>query len=345
MKILLRLFIFSIISIHYLFADDWISQSIDHSINSRFVEAESLLCNRIASGDSTIETYFYLASVLNSKMTHFENSMDESEFIRVLKKIIGITASRLENETDLNSEELARLYFFRGSAYGYLAYYQGQTGEWYSALSNGLEAVSLLKEAVQLDSVLYDAYLGVGTYYYWKSTKLKLILWLPFVADSREEGIALIKKTIRNNARSKYMAMHQLVYILLDYGSYDEALQYAKKIIEAYPQSQFMWWANAHTYYKRREFTKAVLSYKMLLDLIEHDPRANPMHWLLIQIRLAEIYQEMGDYKTSAEYCNLALTGKYSDQDLTLTGRERLVRAGELMQENRLKLKELSANR
>ena len=67
------------------------------------------------------------------------------------------------------------------------------------------------------------------------------------------------------------MAMHQLVYILLDYGKYEEAIQFAEKIVNKYPESQFMWWANAHAYYKNGNYQKAKSSYLTLYDLIIAD--------------------------------------------------------------------------
>lgn len=341
-KIILLIFILAFNRFAFAADDDWIKHSIDLVINTQFNQAESLLVNKIESGDSSIQVYFYYASLLNSKMTHFENQLDESEFINALKIVIEKSGRQLEDIADSDSFSIAHLSFYRGSAYGYLAYYQGKTGSWYQAVSNGLKSVNNLEKAVELDSALYDAYLGIGAYKYWRSTKLNFLLWLPFVPDMREDGIYYIKKAIEKGAYGKYMGMHQLVYILLDYKKYDEALKYARRIVEAYPKSQFMWWANAHTYYKMKNYPAAVQSYRKLLSLIEKDVNANPMHWLACQVRLAEIYMKMDDCKSCYIHCNLVLNRSFNDR-LTEKGRQKLEQARQLLKKSRQKLTRLNS--
>jgi len=114
--------------------NDWITQSIDLTINTRFTEAESLLMQKIAVGDSTAEVYFFLVSVLNSKMTHFENKADETAFYQAIDKVIEKTERNLSESKSNDLLSNARQLFYRGSAYGYRAFYQGQCGNWLDAL-------------------------------------------------------------------------------------------------------------------------------------------------------------------------------------------------------------------
>ena len=288
MKSLILLFFFFISS---LSAQEWIKTCIDLTINTKFSQAESLLTTRMDNGDSSLEVYFYYASVLNSKMTHFENNADQKAFYSALNKVIEKGKQRLD-EDNLDSRTRGKLLFYIGSAYGYLGFYQGQIGEWFSAVRNGSKAHDFLDRAVDTDSTEWDAYLGLGAYKYWLSTKVH---WIPFIPDEREEGIALIKKTIRHNAKSRFMAMHQLVYILLDYGDYDQAEEIAKKLVDNYPQSQFMYWAYTHVYMKKKDFPRAIAAYRKLLELIESDPDANPNHRITCLARLADIYARSGD--------------------------------------------------
>ncbi|MEJ2056048.1 MAG: hypothetical protein P8X42_19210, partial [Calditrichaceae bacterium] len=269
---------------------DWIQQTIDYTINNQFDSAEAVIQDRFAGGDSSLPVYFYYASILNSKMTHFENKEDEDLFNDILNRIINEAGKLIETGNIENKKLLAKAYFYRGSAYGYQAYAQGKNGQWLKALDNGLSSISDLQESVKIDSTLYDAYLGIGVYNYWRSTKLKYMLWLPFVPDRRKEGVEQIKLAIRKGRYSAGMGMHQLIYILLDYGRFDEAVPYAEKVIRLYPNSQFMRWAHAHVYYKRHEYEKAVQSYLKLLQLIENDNKANPGHRLFCQVKLAEIF-------------------------------------------------------
>ena len=160
------------------------------------------------------------------------------------------------------------------------------------------------EESVEMDSTLLQAYLGIGTYDYWSSSKIKFALWLPFIPDNRERGIELIKKSFVGNGPARYMAMHQLVYILIDYGLFEDAEIYADLIVEKYPQSQFMWWAHSHVFYKKRDYNKAIPSYKYLLNLIENDDQTNPAHIIKCNLKLAQLYFESEKYSECILYCN-----------------------------------------
>jgi tetratricopeptide (TPR) repeat protein len=291
-------------------AADWIQKTIDYTINTQFDSAEYLINERLAYGDSSLPVYFYYASILNSKMTHYENDEELDRFLEILNKIIDEATLFIQVNGLLDDSSKAKLYFYRGSAYGYLAYVQGKNGQWLKALDNGMASIDDLEKSVQIDSTLYDAYLGIGVYYYWRSTKLKYMLWLPFVPDMRDEGINQIKLAIEKGRYSAALGMQQLIYILLDYGRFDEAIPYAQKVVELYPKSQFMRWAHAHVYYKKHDYDKAIESYFKLLELIRNDSRSNPSHWLFCQTRLAEIYFKQKKYELAIQYAKQAIDYK-----------------------------------
>ncbi len=298
----------------------WIKESIDLSINTEFAKAESLLTHQIAESNSSIEACFYYASVLSSKMTHFENSNDAENFLSVLQNVIDKCDSRLE-DPDLPAKEKGRLHFYRGSAYGYKGFFEGQNSHWFKALNHGLKSIGSLEKAVELDSTLYEAYLGIGVYQYWRSTKLKFILWTPFFDDLRQEGITNIKKAVRYSKQSRYTAIHQLVYILLNEKQYHEALTFAKEAVAAYPHSQFMQWAYAHVFFKMRDNHTALKEYDRLMELLQADPNVNPSHIITCHLRKARIYLRLEDYEQCADECRFGLNVVY-DETLSDKGRE-----------------------
>jgi len=319
----------------HLSAEDWIQQSIDFTINTKFDEAGSLIDNRLQSGHEGIEEYFYYATVLNSKMTHMENLDDEATFLNVVSKAIDMGNRMLTDSVGMPPERLAQIHFYRGSSFGYRAFFYGQTGKWLSAAEDGLKAVDDLNQCIRLDSTIYDAYLGTGIIKYWQSTKLKYVLWLPFVEDRRLEGISEIKKAIGRGRYTRFSAMHQLIYILLDNGQFDAALAYADTVITAYPASPFMRWAHAHAFFKSRRYPEAIQSFLKLLELIEKNPKANPSHWLFCQVRLAEIYDRTGDGIACVERCRLALSRAYPQTDQSRVI-ERLDKARELLKKYKI---------
>jgi tetratricopeptide (TPR) repeat protein len=310
----------------------WIRDIIDLTINTHFDQALQKLQARIDSHPQDYRGYFYLAATINSEMTHFENHENIDLFEWAIDTTIIIVDSLLEAENKLADSVIAELLFYKGSAYGYRAFVQGNQGKWLPAISNGIKSVGYLNETLELDSARYGAYLGIGVYKYWRYSRLNFISWLPFIPDDRDQGIEMIKHAAVYDTMSCYMAMHQLVYILLDYEQPQEAIKYAEKIVEKYPQSQFMWWANAHAYFKYGDYVTAESSYLQLRQLIENDKNRNLSHLFKCDFKLALIYKKLGDLEKCVERCETVLHNS-AGLDLTETMEDTISRTNDLMQD------------
>ena len=332
-------FILTIFLIVPLSANDdaWISNTIELTINTRFQQALDLLKKRASLMPDDYRTHFYIAATINSQMTHFENSDGADLFDKSIDRTIELIDRELAEMDTLPSKNRAILFFFKGSALGYRAYYQGRNSDWLAAVSNGVKSVGYLNDALAADSTLYGAYLGIGVYKYWRYSRLKFISWLPFIPDDRDQGITMIKKAIACDSLSRYMAMHQLVYILLDYDKMDEAIYYADIVVRKYPDSQFMWWANAHAYFKSKQYAQAESAYLKLYTMISADPYRNDSHLLKCDWKLATIYFEQSDYSRCRQRCeNLVQAAKR--MDLTNEDRALLDLADERIEECRHRL-------
>ena len=287
--------------------NDWIKSTVDHTINTNFTEALRIVEEKIEADSNDYRAQFYLAATLNSRMTHFENQDDADLFNDAIDQTLDLVDKQLNKNEIMDDSVRADLLFYEGSAYGYRAFFQGNNGNFIGAVTNGLKSIGSLNQTLEIDSTLYGAYLGIGVYKYWRYSRLKYLSWIPFVPDDREEGIAMIKLAIACDTLSRYMAMHQLVYILLDYERYEEALQFADIIVERYPNSQFMWWANAHAYFKNSDFVNAKSSYMTLYRLISADPQRNVSHLLKCKYKLALVHKELGEFKACRNQCTSIL--------------------------------------
>ena len=283
--------------------DQWIDLVIELTINNKFNRAITIIQEQINTQPDDYKAYFYLAATYQAKMTHYENLNDGQLFNSAINKTIDIVESKLKSDKVISDSLQADLFFYLGSAYGYRASFQGETGKWYKAIGSGRKAKKYLDRTITTDSTFYDAYLGIGTYKYWLSSKTKFLIWLPFIGDGRDEGIELIKKAIDNNCRSKYMAMHQLIFILLNYEKYTEAIPYAELVKEKFPESEFMWMAVAHTYYKNNDFKKAEPAYVKLLQLAASGEEPNSSHIVKYRYKLVYIYFEQERYSECYKEC------------------------------------------
>jgi tetratricopeptide (TPR) repeat protein len=182
---------------------------------------------------------------------------------------------------------------------------------------------------------MYGAYLGIGVYKYWRYSRLKVLSWLPFVPDDRDEGIRMILYAITHDPLSRYMAMHQLVYILLDYEKTKEALFFAEKLIRKYPESQFMYWAYAHACYKNELYQKAADAYQKLKQLIHNDKKGNLSHLLRCEYKLAMIDFELNNFSGCIEKCQRIIELSEEMSFLTENGQETVSQTRELAEKCR----------
>jgi tetratricopeptide (TPR) repeat protein len=293
-------------------SDTWIQKTIDLTINTSFTDALLTVQNQIDKDSTNYRAWFYLAATYNSRMTHFENDADTDQFNTAIDKTIRLIENEQEFTIGLPDSTQAQLLFYLGSAYGYRAYFQGRNGQFISAVANGLKSVGYLNESLEKDSTLYGAYLGIGVYKYWRYSRLSFISWLPMIPDDRDQGIVMINVAISHDSLSKYMAMHQLIYILLDYGKTKEAVELAEIVIKKYPDSQFMWWATAHAYFKDGDYQQADKSYEKLYSLILNDKNKNLNHLLKCQYKRAQIAKYQDNYKQCLQRCDEILI--YSEQ-------------------------------
>ena len=109
-------------------------------------------------------------------------------------------------------------------------------------------------------------------------------------------------------------------------------LELPEKIVEKYPDSQFMWWANAHAYYKKGDYQAAKSSYLTLYDLIIIDNKRNISHLLKCKFKLAVIHKELNEYEACQKQCNSIL--ELSDKvELNDNSEDIVTRTTELMED------------
>ncbi|MFQ5772511.1 MAG: hypothetical protein ACE5HX_18385, partial [bacterium] len=128
MKKIIYIIAFFFVS-HPLSAQDLISAQTDSliklgirlSIEQSYDEAYAIYSGITKEQPKSPVGYFFQAAVLHSQMMDYENYDHENEFYALINKTIELSNLRLKkNYRDSWS------YFFLGSGYGYLAFYQAK---------------------------------------------------------------------------------------------------------------------------------------------------------------------------------------------------------------------------
>jgi len=271
-------------------ANDWVRQQAELIINGQFEEARNILKSDEAEADPLLNS-FYLANWYHARFSDQGYPDQEAVYTDLLQEVIRLSDQRLAG-SGLNDSETSRVYFYRGSALGLLAFYFGEQKDWWEALRYGQQSVSDLEKSLQIDSTQIEARLGIGVYLYWRSRKTT---WIPFMEDRSREAISLISSVAGTGSPSQAMAAHQLIYILLDAGRYQDAENLAQKWCSVYPESVFMKWARAHTYYKMKNNQKAAAAYREIIHLLLARKEAPSVQIFDARLKLFEVLIRLGD--------------------------------------------------
>jgi len=282
-------------------ADQLIRQGIRRAILQDFEGAFSAFEQLQRHFPTHPAGYFYQAATLQSQMLDYEEDFSEEEFLRQIRRTISLCDSLIrQNPRD------ARAYFYKGGALSYLGLHWSRKKRWFSAFRSALKGVHNLEKAVELDSTLYDAYLGIGTFKYWRSRLTRFLTWLPFVSDERQKGIRLIQKAIRGGRYSQAAAINELVWIYLDQGRWKEAIEWSKRGLQDYPGSRFFLWPLAEAYFRSGRYREAIQTYQEILDSWATEIYNNGYNDLICYLRIAVSYLNLGQYQRVIDSCKKA---------------------------------------
>lgn len=264
--------------------------------------AEACFDSFIARYPDNPAGWFFKAGLYQVRMTDNESEGWMVQYNRNLDSALIYGNRAIERHP-----QDAWAYFIRGGTLGYLAARDGRARKYLAALNHGLAAVSDFKKAVNLDPELYDAYLGLGSYDYFRTRAVSFLKWLPFIGDNRDRGIAQIELAIARGRYSNVMGRNGLVWILIDYEKYDRALALAEGLEKEFPQNPFFFWARPEIYWRRKQWDRAAESYARLLRLIESRPVYSHYNRMVVRHRLAKSLYECGRLKEAAAVAREAL--------------------------------------
>jgi len=178
---------------------------------NKFNEAVTIAVGIISTEPSNPVGYFLTGAIHQIISERFRNDNFREMVEENLDMAIELCKKKKKIEPD-NPD----WFFIEGASYGYRGLHRALHGSWWGAFRDGLRCKSNLKKTLELDSTCYDAYLGLGCYYYFRTVKAKDFLWLPFISDNREKGMAQIKKAIKcgylspNTASQSFLMIYQI---------------------------------------------------------------------------------------------------------------------------------------
>jgi len=276
---------------------------IDHTIRERYDKADSIFVAIAGRYPKSPIGPLFRAAVLETKMLDRE---DGRAFPK-LKAYITEAIKKSEKWKKLAPGDPEPL-FYQAGAYGYWAVYESHWGGWFAALKRGLKAANRFKKIVELNPLFIDAYMGLGNYLYWKSAKTGLINWLPFFSDDRRKGINYLRSAAEKGIFVTQTARTSLMWVLLDYGFPEEALETARKLQKEYPETKAFLWGIGLAAFDSYRWQECIEAFDSLQVRYEAEGPGNYFNLIECAYYKAEASFAAGDYIRCREECRRAFS-------------------------------------
>ena len=255
--------------------------------------------------------YLYQIAAMESRAMDLEFQTDEHLFDSLLTISRKLARSMKQPWQD----------YFLGLADGYESYYAAERQQWIKAVRCGSSSAGFFESVLARDSTFYDAYVGLGTYYFWRDQKTLSLNWLPFISDRREEAISMLKVGAERSEYNRYSAISTLISIFLETARTDEARQWSQKGLEAFPHNRIFLWGLATALDRGGKSSEAVKAYERLLQEILADKQAHPYNEIVCRLNLSKLkiaVNDTNDVRVHLEqilaYKNFPFPKKYQDR-------------------------------
>jgi tetratricopeptide (TPR) repeat protein len=242
--------------------------------------------------------HLYRAAVLQAYTIDFDVPIEKEKFDTLLMKGID-AAEKISFPWSM---------YFLGTADGYDAYERVERGDWFGGVRKGMSSASKFEEIIQKDSSFYDAYIGIGTYYYWRSRKTAFIRWLPFIKDDRELGIKMLVTGAERSEYNRFAAVSALISIYLDAENYIQAEEWSKRGLNSYPGNRVFLWGLATALDRQNRAAEAAAAYSALLEniIITHPP--HPYNEIVCRLNLVKAKTSLNDTTNAADHLKKILS-------------------------------------
>ena len=216
-------------------------RALDHIYNVEIDEADPL----IAQLDQMLPNYpaIPMLRAIAVRAQHYPLEPD-SEAFEQMKDYLYEVIDQAEEVLD-EDEDHIEANFFMLSAYGLLALYENEDGNYFKAVGQAKSAYSYLKKGFELKDEYPDFYFSSGLYNYYREKYPELhpfynsFMWF-FRDGDKALGLAQMDRAFHEALFLRSEAADYLTHIYLFYENQPEkALSYAQALVDRYPDNLY----------------------------------------------------------------------------------------------------------
>jgi tetratricopeptide (TPR) repeat protein len=257
-------------------------------LESRYDDAVKVMDRFIAGHPDEPAGYLLKAVILQYRSTDYDDRSIGAEYDALLRKTEELCRGRLSaDKRDLwATYYLSSVQSIRGAR-------EVSHGGYLKGISEGHEGAKGMSSILAKDPNFGDAYLGSGSYLFWKSASAGRLRWLPFIGDDREKGIAEVKKAIEKGLLTGPLTNTVLLGMLLEYDP-EAARELGERVTAAYPSCRLFAWQLGEAYKKLGRYDSAVRVFSSLAERYAHDPVDDGSGQIRCWWKLAVLSHDLG---------------------------------------------------
>lgn len=281
-----------------------LARGIQMVYEDRFIESIALFDSLKLQHPEHPAPYFYKAAAYQTWMTSFRFNKYQQELEENVQLAIDAGDALLkENQDD------PWLNFYIGAAYGYRAFFKLRSYNFIGAYRDGTKGIKNFKIALEKDPELYDVYLGLGSYHYWRTARSKFIRVIAFwMRDKRELGLKQMQFSIDHGRYCPAEATLVLVTALYDHKKYDKAIESLQHFMQdSDVQVTSSWYMLGRLQIETGKWEEAKNSFTQVLTRLQSNPDAAKGYQTECLYWIAKSEQESGEYKTALQTSEEAL--------------------------------------
>jgi len=285
--------------------DSAVLEIAQHVWSNEFAEALNGAEQLMSAEPDNPLGYFLKGTIYQTISEEFRNDRYKDTIDLLLTD--AITRAEQLHDTD---PENANWRFISGASYGYRALQRAFHGRWFKAFRDGLRCSSHLRNALELDSTFYDAYVGLGAYNYYKTVMAEGFLWLPFVSDRRAEGIGQIQKTIDHGFLASYNARESLLRIYFSEERYEDAVALADSLERGNANDPYCLLLLAQSLMYLDRLEEATVKLRVLRQVWKKSPYFDDIGFFELELVDAKVFYRDGDLETARRITDKILSLK-----------------------------------
>ncbi len=272
-------------------------------LNGNYRAAHEIISQLCPDDLSDPVRYIFRAAVLQAEMIDAEENLSGDKLKLLCDSTRQLAETKLKN---CSSSDSALCYLYIGHQYAYRALWEARFGSKFSALKNGFKTRGQYRKGLEVDSTLYDLYLGLGSFHYWKSVKSGILRSIGIFKDERQKGIKEVQLAVDSSLFSCEAARSALIWIMLNENNYDSVIALSQTMFQKYPEGNSLLWPMAEAYFKKEQFDDAAMIYNLILNRLVNSPGnyfniIESSYWLCLSFEKTEQLEKI---KNAAAFIN-----------------------------------------